>query len=140
MRTAGIDTNTSLNDLQKLEALYKLKKTAEKCNVTIDSAYVLLLIKIGKYEFRARHDYNTSLDYTTRALSINNEAKNEGSKLLTINACYNLGIYHQSLMLYPKALAYFDTAISLCERFFDINFLITFLECILFIIHKLYKK
>jgi CHAT domain-containing protein/tetratricopeptide (TPR) repeat protein len=78
-----------------------------------DSAYALLLLKIGKYEFVVKHDYTASLTHNENALAVNNAAGKGKSQLLKINGYFNYAYYCEALMLYRQASIYFDSVIVL---------------------------
>ncbi len=106
---------------QKLSALYLLKKNAEKYNLTNDSAYSLVLAKIGKYEYYNNLNLSKAINYTQIALKINNLYKTKASQLINVMCYFNLGFYNESLMLSKNALSYYDSSIKLCNNFNDSN-------------------
>lgn len=119
----NLDFVNSKSTLEKLKIFYAIKAKIETTNPFNDSAYILVLLKISKYEFKAHNNLTSSINSATIALSICKKLKGENFKELKVNCYYNLGFYFQKLMLYPKAISYYDTVTSLCKRnFIDTNY------------------
>ncbi|MBV9962024.1 MAG: CHAT domain-containing protein [Parafilimonas sp.] len=109
--------------VEKLKFFYALKNKIEGNKPLNDSAYILVLLKISKYEFLARNNYESSIKYADAALDICNKLKKENFKFLKVNACYNLASSYQKLTGYRKALTYYDSVIFLCNtNFIDSNY------------------
>ncbi|HVX28184.1 MAG TPA: hypothetical protein VHB70_17695, partial [Parafilimonas sp.] len=109
---------SSQSNAEKLDNFYTLKSKIENTQPLNDSAYILDFLKISKYEFRARNDYETSIAYAIQALKMCYGLKKENLKFLRVNACYNLASSYQKLGLSNRALAYYDTVIALCDKNF----------------------
>ena len=87
-----------------------------------DSAYVLILLKISKYESLDKNNYKSSISILDTALQIANTFAKPSTKILTANCYYNLGVFYQNLGIYSKALVYYDSVIFLCHNnFLDTN-------------------
>ncbi len=122
-RIQSIDRTTSKSPLEKLKLFYTLKTEIEKNRPLNDSSYILVLLKISKYEYKAENNLTSAINSASTALDMCNKLKNEDLKALKINCYYNLAYYFQELMLYPKAIAYYDTVILLCKKnFLDTNY------------------
>lgn len=121
-RIQSLDYTTAKSPLEKLRLFYSLKTEIEKYRPLNDSAYILVLLKISKYEYNAENNLTSAINSATSALDMCNKTKSERFKALKINCYYNLGYYFQKLMLYPKAIACYDTVILLCKKnFLDTN-------------------
>jgi CHAT domain-containing protein len=119
----SIEYTTAKSSLEKLKLFYALKTEIENNRPLNDSAYILVLLKISKYEYKAENNLTAAINFATTALHMCNKLKNENFKSLKINCYYNLGFYFQKLMLDPKALACYDTVILLCKKnFLDTNY------------------
>ncbi len=117
----NIENNTSLNDEQKLKSFYALEKTASRCLKDKDSVNAWVLLKIGKYEFIAYHNYDNTIKFTNTALQLNNYSNKGASAYLNINACFNLGSAYETLLSYTQALKNYDSSIYLASKFIDTN-------------------
>jgi len=120
---SDIDYNLSAPGDKKLEIFYSIKTKLENQKLTEDSSYVLVLLKISKYEFEARNDYQVSINIAKKALSLAIKLKKESLKKLTVNCYYNLASSYQKLGIYNQALDYYDTVLHLCtNNFVDTNY------------------
>lgn len=120
----NLDYKSSKSYIEKLKIFYTLKTKIENTKPLNDSAYALVFLKLSKYEFLARNDFQTSINLANAALSISQNFKKESLKNLKINSYYNLASAYQKLSLYKKAIEYYDTVILLCDKNFidTINF------------------
>jgi len=120
---SNIDYKSPKTDIEKLKIFYTLKDKIENAKPLNDSAYILDLLKISKYEFLAKNNFEASINFANRALSLCKDLRRESLKALKINCYYNLASSYQKLMLYQKAVSYYDTVISLCNKnFVDTNY------------------
>ena len=103
--------NKTLTREQKINGINALYKTAHDCGLTQDSAYVLILIKMGTSEFALKRSYASAIQYTLEALRINHSLKDKGSPALNNLAYSNLAYYYQGVHFYDRALAYYDSLI-----------------------------
>ena len=117
----SIENNVSLSDEQKLKSFYALKKTTDNCLPDKDSVYAWVFLKLGKYEFWWNKNYENAIKFTENALAINNFSAKGSSEYLNINACFNLASSYEALLLYGKAVLYYDSVIYLCRNFIDTN-------------------
>ena len=118
-----INTSNTLLYEDKLQALYALKSSAEKCSLTSDSTYALLLRSIGNCEYLAHNNYGLAVALTTQAANLNNTLKERHSQHLAAVCYYSIGYYHQHAKLYRQALAYYDSAIACSAGAKDIQLL-----------------
>src|SRR6478735_2578174 len=98
------------DNLQKLKALYSLKKRADSCKLTDDSGYVVILKNISNTELKLQN-YNTALSIALLALKVNEPAGKRSSKILSAQICLILGHYYDHFLLFKKALGYYDSTI-----------------------------
>src|SRR4051812_4504095 len=68
---AGLDRNSVLNPVAKLQTLYSWKQRSETLRLPRDSVYARLLHKIAVYEFQVNRNYNLAIGLTLQALNIN---------------------------------------------------------------------
>src|SRR5215472_5800375 len=113
-----VDYKSSKSDIEKLNFFYALKNEIEQTKPFNDSAYVLDLLKISKYEFRAKKNYEASINSANAALNVCDKLNKENLKTLKINSYYNLASSYQKLALYKKAISYYDSVIFLCNKNF----------------------
>ncbi|MEO8712599.1 MAG: CHAT domain-containing protein, partial [Parafilimonas sp.] len=118
-KISDLDYKSSKPDSDKLVVFYKLKKEIENEKELNDSAYALVLLKISKYEFLVRNNYEISIDFANYALHAAKALKSESLRYIQVNCYYNLASSYQKLMLYTKALNYFDSVILLCNKNFS---------------------
>ncbi|TKK67263.1 CHAT domain-containing protein [Ilyomonas limi] len=120
---SGINTSSTLSYEDKLQALYALKNSAEKCSLTGDSTYALLLRSIGNGEYLAHNNSGLAVAFTSQAVNLNNTLKESRSQHLSALCYYSIGYYHQQAKLYRQALAYYDSAIACSANAEDIQLL-----------------
>ena len=119
----SLDYKSAKPAIEKLKIFYTLKNKIESAKPFNDSAYILVLLKISKYEFRAQNNFAATIEAANTALTICNNQKKESLKYLKINCYYNLASAYQKLMFYQKAISCYDTVIFLCSRnFIDTNY------------------
>ncbi|MFT4152633.1 CHAT domain-containing protein [Parafilimonas sp.] len=118
--TLLINKNNKLSDVAKLKSFRKLKKDAEACGMTNDSAYALLLLKTGSYESYVNNNTDEAIELTGRALHINNHSL-KSSTSLAINGYFNLATYYQTLAINNKALSYYDSVLLTVKNINDSN-------------------
>ncbi|MEP6465062.1 MAG: CHAT domain-containing protein [Parafilimonas sp.] len=118
-----LDKNASISDSKKLSILNKLKADLETKSLN-DSVHALLLLKVGKYKFIVEGNYQSVIDITNAALKINTSLRKETSQIITITCYFNLAASYQNLMLYNKALSYYDSVIAACRNFSDTDHLV----------------
>lgn len=119
----NLDYKSSKPAIEKLKAFYTFKEQIESIKPLNDSAYILVLLKISKYEFRAQNNFAAAINSANTALNICNSLKKENLKPLQINCYYNLASSYQKLMLYRKAVAFYDTVLFLCnQNFIDTSY------------------
>jgi CHAT domain-containing protein/tetratricopeptide (TPR) repeat protein len=112
---ASIEKNNAFSDFQKLKAFYDLKKNADQCKLNSDTVYVNILERISNYEFKLKN-YGNTLSYALLALKINKSAGKYSSTILAIKIYSILGHYYDQLLLFKKALAYYDSTIDVASN------------------------
>ncbi len=118
----NLDYENSEPRSEKLKIFYHLKTQIENTRPLNDSAYILDLLKISKYEFFVHNDYRLAITFANNALRVAADIKRKSLKPLIVSCYYNIASSYQNLMLYKQALNYYDTIISLCDRnFIDIK-------------------
>ncbi len=110
---------SKLTDEQKLAKLYDLKKQIESPRYNKDSAYALLLQKLGVYEYNVNKSFTLAIQYTTEALRINTGNKPGSSISSAVIGYFNLFYYYQGLMASNTALLYCDSTIMLAKKLND---------------------
>ncbi len=119
---SNLDYNSSETDSIKLKSFYSFKEQIEKNKQQNDSAYLLVLLKISKYEFLVHNNYQLSINSATEALNVAKSLKRNSLKPLLINCYYNIASCYQSLLNYKQALNYYDSVILLCDKnFIDVK-------------------
>jgi len=103
------------DNLQKLKALYSLKKRADSCKLTDDSGYVVILKNISNTELKLQN-YNTALSIALLALKVNEPAGKRSSKILSAQIYLILGHYYDHFLLFKKALGYYDSTIYAADN------------------------
>ena len=103
--------NKSLASEKRVDGLKGFYKKAQDCGLTQDSAYALILIKLGVNEFYSTQNYAAAIQYTLDALHINHNLKDKASLALSNMAYSNLAYYYQCISFYSQALAYYDSLI-----------------------------
>lgn len=110
-----IDGDKKLANEAKLEKLVDLKNTSEASKTNFDSAYMLTLIKIAKYEFIVHHNVELAISYTKKAVALKRSIGAVSTPIL-INAYFNLAYYNQDMLQYNNALHFYDTVLMLCKN------------------------
>ncbi len=118
----GIDTDTSLSKVYKLDALFKLKQQSEEQNCTNDSGYIFALIKIAKYEYSVNID--SAIKYSLIALDKYKRTLYPVSRKILVTAYFNLAIFYSSKSETAKSLTYYDTVL-LFSRQYDPDYYVT---------------
>ncbi|WP_177191836.1 CHAT domain-containing protein [Parafilimonas terrae] len=116
-KASQIEEDEKLNDAKKLEQFYLLKQLWDKCKIQPDSVYSNILLKIGYYEVRINRDFDIGINFTKASLKINTSNKPGSSKLLAAKGYFSLAAYYYRMLLYDKALKYFDSTISIINTF-----------------------
>jgi hypothetical protein len=106
----SIENNELLPGVQKINALYKLKRRLDSCNFSNDPVYALLIKDIYKYEFQAKN-YDTALSYALQMLQINAPGKKSFSKILQVENYSLLAHYYDQALLFKNALSFYDSTI-----------------------------
>jgi len=122
-KAAAIEANSSLSATQKLNAFYALKIESERCKLPEDSVYAKILEEISVLEFRAKN-YTVALSYALDALRINNSGRKNCSKLQAVKNYSTLAHYYDQMLLFVKALAYYDSTITLSANVGTLNYII----------------
>ena len=117
IKVSQIEEDEKLNDAKKLEQFYLLKKIFDKCKVQPDSVYSNILLKIGYYEVRINKNFDIGINFTKASLKINTSNKPGSSKSLAAKGYFSLAAYYYRMLLYDKALKYFDSTISIINTF-----------------------
>src|SRR5689334_14831382 len=87
-KISNLDYNSSEPDSIKLKSFYLLKAEIQKVKPLNDSAYILVLIKISKYQSLVHRDYELSISFANKALNVTNSLKRKSLKPLIINCYY----------------------------------------------------
>lgn len=114
-----IESNSDLKPKEKLEKLYVLKNTADKCNQHNDSVYARILLRIGFYEFLSNNNYSAAIKNTDASIRINTSSGKNGSKFFTMRGYFSLAKYYDMLGIFSKALTYYDSTIAIINSFPD---------------------
>ena len=115
-----IENNPQATENKK-KAAEGLKLEFERCKLPPDSVYAKILHRLALYEYLLNNNRPTSssIDYTTEAIRINTSGSKGASPKLAVNSFSNLAIYYRNLMLYDKALDYYDSTIARASRYPD---------------------
>src|SRR5690348_3260184 len=76
----SLDYKSAKPAIEKLKIFYTLKNKIESAKPFNDSAYILVLLKISKYEFRAQNNFAATIEAANTALTICNNQKKESLK------------------------------------------------------------
>ncbi|MBD0332939.1 MAG: hypothetical protein ICV66_09800, partial [Chitinophagaceae bacterium] len=118
-RLTVITNDNSLSTDKKLQEVLLLKKQFEGCQLPVDSVYARLLDRAGFYEYSLRQTLTSSiLNHIVRAIRINISGAKSVSPSLAVNSYFNLGTFYEEMLLYNKALNYFDSTIILAQKCF----------------------
>ncbi|MFI5152539.1 MAG: CHAT domain-containing protein [Chitinophagales bacterium] len=144
-RLLSIENDTAIDFSAKIKELEELKVLFENCHLPNDSVYARILHKAGIFQYRQNNFIATptSIEYTLRALSINLNAGQRGSKSMALNSCFNLGHYYKSLGLINKSLNYFDSTIQLAGKFpgmDDFKIDSRYQKCLIYFVSGDYQK
>ena len=123
-----IENSQELAVRPKIVLVRNLKTEFENCKLPADSVYARILHRIALYEYLINNNNPTavSIEYTLRAMRINTTGAKGSSGRFAVNSYSNLALYYKDLMLYDKALHYFDSTILLVNKFPDqFNFLLS---------------
>lgn len=114
----AIESTNQLSLAEKLFECQKLKESFLENNLPQDSVYARLLHRIGTLYFQVNHMISTqeAIDYTTKAIQINNSGNKNSSPHFAVNSYVNLAIFYKSINFYKKAYTYYDSAIIINEE------------------------
>ncbi len=107
---------SSLSNSKKIAALSSLKKNTELNKLNKDRNYILILVKLAKYEYLQNDNINLSIRYTQNALDIYHQLHDNAPDDICINAWFNLAYYYQNSILYNKALTYYDSVLQFYKK------------------------
>ena len=113
-RIALADKDTSLTQDEKLHVFYNIKYELESKHKTNDSAYVFLLIRMARNQSNA--NASLAVDYLLKALAINKQLPKPASNKIVMNGYYNLARFYIEQMHQSKALACYDSVLSICQQ------------------------
>jgi len=113
----AIELTDQLSVAEKLFECQKLKAAFLENKLPQDSVYARLLHRIGALNFQVNHMIPTqeAIEYTSRAIQINNSGNKNCSPHFAVNSYVNLAIFYKSINFYKKAYAYYDSAIIINE-------------------------
>lgn len=110
----SVEDNEDLSIAEKLFECEKIKKSFDDNNLIPDSVYARLLHRIAALRFQLNNMVATEqvIEYTGKAIQLNNSGRKDCSPYFAINSYVNLGIYYRTIKFYKKAYAYYDSAIT----------------------------
>ena len=114
-KVLSIENDSALSAGKKLQSFYAVQKDVKASQSYRDAGYILLLIKLAKYEFIQNKNSDLAIQYSIEALQANRALPAMASKSVVTNCYFNLAVYYHNVFQQNKALTYYDSVIALCQ-------------------------
>lgn len=114
-RITAIEQNNDTGNETKIQQLDSLLKLCRQCLPIKDSVYARIVHRLGNL-YRLQGDWVKAIRYTREAIDVNSHSKGAQPSFLA-NSYFNLGLFYNTLYLYPESLHYFDSCILIGVKY-----------------------